>query len=313
MSKTSYKKFYLLSLLAVILVSAYPVYMGAVTMIHYIQNGYIDAANYQKYVIPYTPLCFALIACTALMPVFIRLFKKHSLLAASACGTLLFILAEVLFEQIQVLEGYQALPADAWQYSLCIATPQVLQSIGQPFYAQNNPAYKIHFYIIALVILLAVIHVIHGFLKMIREGGYEKKRPLIAQLVSVAVFTGLCILACFTAFYRNGTLQLPAISAVLMSVFFIVFGITAGVYAGCLFYGRKKLLALLLPAAIAVATTLAMYIGELVLTGGVLFCMGSGLLFEPKGGVPFAIADFLIMFASGAVTYFIMYLLNKKR
>lgn len=72
-----YKNFYFLSLLAVILVSAYPVYMGVVTLASYYQNGYIAAADYKKYIIPYTPISISLIITTALMPLSFNMIPTH--------------------------------------------------------------------------------------------------------------------------------------------------------------------------------------------------------------------------------------------
>ncbi|KJS80074.1 MAG: hypothetical protein JM58_19090 [Peptococcaceae bacterium BICA1-8] len=308
-----YKCFYLLSLLTIVLASVYPIYMGVVTLGNYLQNGSIDVADYQKYIIPYTPICIALIASTALMPVIFKLFKRYTLPVVSLLGTVLFFAFEFGFEQIKVIEGYVEMPLESWQLSLCIATPEVLRSIGEPIYAANNPAFKIHFYIIAIVIILAVLNVIHGFSKMIREQDFSKKRPLTAQAVSVVLFIGLCILACFTAFYRNGTINISPLSAILMSVFFIVFGITVGTYCGSIFYGKSTLFSKIIPAIAASLTTLIMYIGELVLMGGVLFKYGKGFFFEPIEAIPFSAADILIILVSGGITYIVMQLLNNPR
>jgi hypothetical protein len=308
-----YRNFYLLSLLAVVLASIYPIYMGVVTMGSYLQNGSIDAADYQKYIIPYTPICIALIASVALMPLIFKLFRGYTLPVISFIGTVLFFASEFGFEQIKVIEGYVEMPLESWQLSLCMATPEVLRSIGEPIYAANNPAFKIHFYIIAIVIILAVLNVIYGFSKMLREQDFGKKRPLIAQAVSVVMFIGLCILACFTAFYRNGTINISPLSAILMSVFFTVFGITVGIYCGSIFYGKTKLLSKIIPAITASLTTLIMYIGELVLMDGVLFKYGNGFFFEPIEAIQFSAADIIIILVSGVITYIIMQLLNNTR
>jgi hypothetical protein len=280
--------------------------MGLVTLGSYMQNGFIDAADYKKYIIPYTPICIALIISTALMPLIFKLFKRYTLPAVSFLGTALFFASEFGFEHIKVIEGYVKMPLESWQLSLCMATPEVLRSIGEPIYAANNPAFKIHFYIIAIVIILAALNVIYGLSKMLREQDFSKKRPLVAQAVSVVLFIGLCILACFTAFYRNGTINISSLSAVLMSVFFIVFGITAGIYCGSIFYGKGKLLSKIIPSITASLTTLIMYIGELVLMGGVLFKYGNGLLFEPIAAIPFSAADIAIILVSGVITYILI-------
>jgi hypothetical protein len=305
-----YKKFYLISLGVLILACSYPIYMGAVTLASYINNGFIDVGVYRKYVIPYAPICIGLISSVALLPVAFKLCKKYTLLATSVIGTTLFFIAEICFEQIEVRALDFMYKLQGWQLSLCMVTPEVQKFIGKPIYAQNNPAFKIHFYIISFVIILSVINVIYGFSKMLRENVYDKKRPLIAQAVSAAMFIGLCIYACFTAFYRKGTINISAISATLMGIFFIVFGITVGVYVGCIFYGKKKLLSVIVPAIASAITTVLMYIGELILMGGVLFKFGKGFLFEPLGGISFAIIDLIVILLSGIITYLLLYLLK---
>jgi hypothetical protein len=309
----NYKKFYILSLLGVVLASVYPIYMGVVTMSSYLQNGFINVADYQKYIIPYTPICIALIASVALMPLIFKLFRRYTLPVISLIASVLFFVSEFGFEQIKVIEGYVKMPLESWQLSLCMATPEVLRSIGEPIYAANNPVFKIHFYIIAIVIILAVLNVIYGFSKMLRDQDYAKKRPLIAQAVSALLFISLCMLACFTAFYRNGTINISALSAILMTVFFIVFGTTVGIYCGSIFYGKGKLLSKIIPGIIASLTTLIMYIGELMLMGGVLFKYGKGLLFRPIAATPFSTVDIAIIIVSGVITYILMHLLNAPR
>lgn len=303
----SYKKFYFLSLFILLLASVYPLYMGFVTLGNYLQYGFVNVADYQKYIIPYTPICIALIASTALMPLIFKLCKSYTLPVVSVLGILLFLAFEFGFEQIKVIQGYVEMPLESWQLSLCMATPEVLRSIGEPIYAANNPAFKFHFYLIAIVIILAVLNVIYGFGKMIREQNFSGKRLLIAQGVSALLFISLCIFACFTAFYRNGALHISSLSALLMSGFFTVFGITVGIYCGSLFYGKSPLFAKTIPALSASLTTLLMYMGELVLMDGVLFIYGKGFFFESLETIPFSPADLLIILGSGVITYILMH------
>ena len=298
-------------LLAVLAACAYPVYMGVSTLLSFLKSGAVDVSKYPRYVIPYAPLAAALITAIALMPLFMRRFKRYALPLLSLAGTAVFFLCELKLERMQVTEAASAMPLESWQYSLCVSTPEVLRAIGEPIYAQNNPAFKLHFYFISLVILLSVTHTAHGFMKMRWEEDYKKKKPLIMQLAAVAAFTGLCVLACFTAFFRNGTVNVPPLSAFLMAVFFLLFGITCGTYAGCLLHGKRGLLSLAVPALVATAATLLMYLGELVLMDGKLFTYGQGFLFEPLFGMPFAPADWAVILLSGALTYLLMRLMNK--
>ena len=306
---------YILSLLFVSLLSSYPIVMGINVLSAYFQEGYVNAAEYPKYVIPYTPIAFALILSIALLPLFVKLCKRFALFVTSLFGTGMFFLFEVLFEQITVFNGTGTADVGSWQAYLCYATPEAMRTqttIGEELVSRYNPSFKVHFYLIAILIVLAVIGVIYTFSKMVRDKDYNKKRPLIVQTVTVGIFVGLCIFACFTSFYRTGELHVSAISSWLMSVFFIVFGLNVGIYSGSLLYFKKPVLAHIIPALIAVGMTFIMYVGELILMGGVLFKFGTGFIFEPLGVCPFALIDIFIMLLSGIITYFILFLIRPK-
>lgn len=309
--KNKYRAFYTLSLVIIILLSAYPIYMGTAAIVQYFQNGVMAAKEYPKYIIPYTPMCIAIIVSAVLLPLIYKLSKRFTLIIVSCTGVCLFFAGELYLEQIKVAEEYKSLPLDSWQYSLCVATPEVLKSIGEPIFAESNPAFKMHFYLIAIVIILSVISVLYGFMKMFKEDSYRKMKPLVVQTVCVTAFVGLCILACFTAFYRNGTLHISPLSAFLTGLFFVVFGVTFGTYFASHLYGKSQLLCVWVPAFIAMLTTMVMYIGELVLMDNRLFVFGSGRFFEPLGKVPFSVCDILIVLTSGIITSFISFLLNR--
>lgn len=303
----NYKKFYLVSIIGILAISSYPIYMGIVTIKDYVINGSIDVSDYQKYIIPYTPICIALIISITLIPLITLLFKRYALLATSLLATGVFFVSEIFFENMIVMNGVTKANIESWQMVSCLQTPEVWRSVGNPLIKEYSPAFKIHFYIIALVIILAVLNVIYGFAKMIIENNFTRKKPLIAQAISTAVFIGLCILACFTAFFRNGSINISPLSAMLMSLFFVVFGITTGVYIGSFLYGGKKQrLMQILPAGVSMITTVVMYIGELILMSGVLFKFGKGVIFEPIGILPFAAVDLMVICVSGISTYCIM-------
>lgn len=308
-----YKKFYAFSVAIILVASIYPIYMAFITLSSYLRNGYVSSEDYPRYIIPYAPICIALITVVLIMPVIYRFFKRYCLYASSLLGLLIFFICELGFESIKVVDGGISLPLESWQYSTCIATPQVLRAIGKPIYAANNPEYKLHFYLVSIIIILTVLNLVSGFTKMIKEQDFSKKKPLIVQLIFTVVFIGLCIFACFTAFFRNGTINISPLSATLMSVFFIVYGVTFGTFIGSIFFGKNKFLSVVMPVVFSVATTIAMYVGELILMGGELFRFGSGFFFEPLGSIPFALVDILVIIASGVVTYLVMLLINKKQ
>ena len=84
------RKVYLSSLGVILLASAYPIYMGVVMLAAYLRDGGINATDYPKYIIPYTPVCIALITCTALLPLAFKLCRKFTLPAISLLAILLF-------------------------------------------------------------------------------------------------------------------------------------------------------------------------------------------------------------------------------
>ena len=317
-STQAYRRFYIGSLLLLVMVSAYPIYMGFSVLFgsQYQQAGFIYREDYPKYIIPYTPMCVAILIAAILLPIIRRFAKRIALLLDSLLGIAIFLVLERFFEQIQVVDFLapgDGLPVSSWQYSLCIATPQVLQSIGEAAYADRNPAYKMHFYMIAMVIILCVLGILYGYMRVFKEGRSEKKRPLLLQTVCVSVFVGMCILACFTAFFREGMINLSPLSAFLTGSFFLLFGITFGAYFAVFLYGKRPLFSVIIPALCAAVTTICMYIGELILMGGELFIFGKGWFFYPLGKIPFSFCDLLIIAAAGVLTGLIAKVLNKPR
>ena len=321
MKKTSAlkKRYDVLATAVILLLSFYPLMMGIQVLTAYLRDGYVNAADYPKYVIPYTPIAISLIVSVALISLIMKHCKRFALPVVSALGVGLFLLFEVLFEQITVFDLIEG-TADvgSWQTYLCIATPEVIQTVeyretlGQVLTERYSPAFKVHFYLIAILIVLAVLGVAYGFSKMIHEEDDAKKKPLIVQTMAVGVFIGLCIFACFTAFYRTGELNISIRSSWLMSIFFIVFGLTAGVYSGSLLYFKKPVISRVIPALIAAVTTAIMYLGELILMGGVLFKFGNGFFFEPLALCPLAPVDFLVIALAGVITYLMLFMIRQK-
>jgi len=303
-------RYYFFSLGSVFLLSFYPLWMGARVLSAYLRDGHVIAADYPKYVIPYTPIALALILTVALLPLAVKYGKRFALPAASVLGAGLFFLFEILFERVTVFDETGISGVDSWQAYLCYTTPEAMQvqtTLGDMLAKRYSPVFKLHFYLIALLIVLAVLGVVYGFGKMLRDKNYGKRKALALQTAAVCVFIELCILACFTSFYRTGELNISAVSSSLMSLFFIIFGLTAGSYAGSLLYFQKPLLSRALPALVASLTTFVMYIGELVLMGGVLFRFGSGFFFAPIGACPFAPVDFAVILLAGALTYLLLF------
>jgi len=281
--------------------------MGIVMLFSYLQYGGIDVADYPKYIIPYTPICISLIVCTALLPLIFKFTKKFVLPILSILSVLLFLGSEIVFEQVAVFTDLSTkMNIETWQMLSCVMTPQVSHSIWDSLSIRYNSSFKIHFYAIALLIVLASISTIYGFYKMAYTQNFERKKPLVVQFVSVLAFISLCILACFTAFFRTGDITISALSAILMTIFFMLFGISSGVYTGTLLYGKQKFISVIIPSATAILVTLFMYFAEMVMMDWNLFRFGNGFLFDRLGVIPFSLLDIMTMLLSGAVTYFIL-------
>ena len=145
---------------------------------------------------------------------------------------------------------------------------------------------------------------------MLFTGDYGRKKALTVQTVTGAVFLGMCIWACFTAFYRTGELTVPLVSALLMSVFFALLGVTMGVFVGSYTLGKRPMLSSLVPAITASLITVLMYIGEMMLLSGNLYRFGQGFLFDGLGKLVLAPVDILVVAASGLFTFLLCWRLN---
>ena len=315
MENSSYKKYYWCSLAAVIAISVYPLYMGVKVIVKMAQNGAVPIEEYPKYIIPYTPIAISLIGGVLLMRVFQRLSKKLDLLFGSVASVAVFFLTERIMETKILVQTRELIPLESWQMSLCYIPPEYFKTrtweAVDVLLGGYSPAFKIHFYLISVVIIVSLLNCFYGFAKMIRSGDNSRKKALVIQAVTSVIFLGMCIWACFTAFYRTGELTVSPLSAVLMAVFFALLGITMGVFVGSFTLGKRKMLSEAVPAVTAVLVTVFMYIGEMILLNGNLYRFGEGFLFDGLGKLVLAPADILVILASGGITLLICHLLNK--
>lgn len=302
---TQLKKFYLFSVIGVLLASFYPLYMGVKVIADMVRDGTVLAENYPKYIIPYTPISLAVITAVLLLPVMLKHAHKFVLAAASAISLVVFFVSELLLESKVIVTTNITTTLENWQMFMCYVPPESYQTrtwrAVDVLIGDYSPAFKIHFYIISVVLIFALLNCFYGFAQMIINKSNNRKKALVSQSVSTALFLGLCIFACFTAFFRDGEITVSALSAVLMSIFFVVFGVTAGIYACSFLIGKKKTFSILLPSIMASVVTLIMYIGEMILLSGHLYRFGSGFFFDGITGIVLAPVDILLIIASGCI------------
>lgn len=310
MKSRPFNRYYLLSCIGVLIASYYPLSMGVRVMTDMIANGTVAKENYPKYIIPYTPICIAVIAGVVLMPLCIRLFQRFALFGGASIAVGIFFAIELLLEQkVVVSTAETAAKLEDWQMYMCYIPPEgwgetayKTQTAVEILMGDYNPAFKLHFYMISAVLIMTILNCLYGFGQMVRNGEKKRLKSLILQSVCSFVFLGLCILACFTAFWRDGSIQVSPLSAALMATFFVLFGVTFGVFVGSFLLGKRKLLSVWIPSIAASFMTFFMYIGEMILLNGHLYRFSTGFLFDSLPGIVFAPIDLLIILAAACIT-----------
>jgi len=323
MKSKQFSRYYLFSCLGVLTASYYPLSMGVRVITDMLVNGTVMKENYPKYIIPYTPISIAIIVGVLLMPLFIRFLKRLALVGGAIAATGIFFGSELLLEQKVVVSTAETVTKlKDWQMYMCYVPPEGWGETVTTYKTQTavdilmgdyNPAFKLHFYIISIVLIVTILNCLYGFGQMIKNGDKKRFKSLILQSVCSLVFLGLCILACFTAFWRDGSIQVSPLSASLMTFFFVLFGVTTGVFIGSFLLGKRKLMSIWIPAISASVMTLFMYIAEMFLLNGHLYSFGSGFIFDGLPGIVFAPIDLLVILLSGCITALVFLLLNNDR
>lgn len=315
--------FYLFSCLGILIAFYYPLSMGVRVVTDMIVDGTVLKENYPKYIIPYTPISLAVLTGVLLMPLCIKLFKRFALLGGSALSIGAFAVLEALFEQkvvVTTATTETVIKLEDWQMFMCYIPPETFsevttyktQTAVDILMGNYNPAFKLHFYIISLVLILSLLNCLYGFGQMIKVGDKKRCTSLILQSVCSLTFLGLCILACFTAFWRDGNIRVSPLSAALMTVFFILLGITVGVFLGSFLLEKRWFISVWIPAIVSSAMTLLMYIGEMILLNGHLYSFGEGFIFNSIPGIVLSPVDLIIIAVSGCMTALIFTRLNRK-
>lgn len=317
MKDRALRRYYIFSCLGILALSLYPLLMGIRTVSEMLRSGAVPIEKYPKYVIPYTPIALALLLGVLLLPLFHRLLKRSRFAAVSLFRISMFFLFERLMETKILVRAEGIVFLESWQMSLCWQPPEMYETrtweAVDILLGGYSPAFKLHFYLISAVIILSILNCVYGFADMICTGCKKRKKNLVIQAVCSAVFLGMCIWACFTAFYRTGELTVSPLSAVLMAVFFIVFGLTAGFFADSYTLGRSKIWSVLLPALISSLTACAMYAGEAILLSGHLYRFGSSFFFQGLPLIALAPVDIAVILLPGCLCALICHRLGSAK
>lgn len=316
MKNKTFRNYYIFSVIGTLLISFYPLHMGFKVVTDMIINGVVKGEDYPKYVIPYTPISLAVIIGVLFMPLIIKIVKKCAFLIGTLLSLAVFFISEIIIENMVIVE--KSVLAD-WQMYMCIFTePERVKikagdipigsdnSVAMILSGDYNPMYKLHFYLISVVIIISLLNCVYGFGQMIKNKDKNRLIALMLQAISSTLFLGLCILACFTAFYRTGDIYVSPLSAFLMGLFFVVFGITMGIFTGSFLHKKNIFLSVIIPSIVAILTTIFMYVGEMILLSGNVYRFGVSPLFSGLGKLTLAPIDIVIIFLSGCITMLIM-------
>ena len=99
MKNKRFGRYYLFSCMGVLLASCYPLWMGVRVITDMILDGAVMKENYPKYIIPYTPICLAILLGVLLLPLCMKLFRRFALLGGGMLSTGTFFALEILFEE----------------------------------------------------------------------------------------------------------------------------------------------------------------------------------------------------------------------
>lgn len=332
MLSKGYKRFYIVSLAVLSVFSAYPLVNGAYMAFLSIANGAIEPEQYARYVIPYAAMCFSIILFAAFQPLLFKTgrFSFPGGLMGAYC---IFIALEQFFERIRIhtrgmslvdtaslsvetAPDIASVTVDAWQASSCIASMTRVQAVAYAsqdryLYVMANNTYKIHYYLIALILITMVCGLVYGIGRMVRSGDRTKEKPLILQGLATAALVALCVFANTTAFFRQTEAIQTPLASILTCLFFVVLGASVGIYIGSFLPDRKRP-GIGLAVFLSVAATVLMYIGEAAMMDGGLYRFGKGWFFDGLPGITLAPVDLLVVLLAGAATWLILRTARKK-
>ena len=310
MKNKTFRWFYLLSILGVTAAGFWPLWMGVRVVRDMIVQGTVMSEDYPKYIIPYLPVTLAVLIGVAILPLCLRAWGKYAQAGASAIGLGIFFASELLLENLVIVTGTVMTKLESWQMFMCYVPAEWFETrtwrAVDVLIGEYSPTFKLHFYAIAVVLILTSLNCFYGFGRIVSGQGRDRLRVLILQSVSTVLFLALCILACFTAFWRTGELTVSPLSAVLMCLFFLLFGVTMGLYSGSFMTGMSDKLRVGLSAAVSAVVVLIMYVGELCLLHGHLYRFGTGFFFEGLGPLVLAPVDLAVVLLSAAVTLLLL-------
>lgn len=292
----SVRRFYWTAFIILLILAAYPIAMGTRIAVLRFLHGSIQPEDYANYVIPYTAVSISVLIVVILYPLLSKL-KRFSVLAASVLGSGLFLAIELYIENI-TLNSPEAQSTLQWQLASCIGTTAAMQAFQKLY----DNTFKIHYFLISFTIILLVLGTVYSYDYVMSGRNLERKNMLRLQMACTVLFLAFSIFANLTSFYRDTLIHLSPLSSVLTGSYFVLLGLTFGVYLGGFLAGKSRFLSVWLPAAFAILMTLSMYYGEYKMLDGVLYRFGYSKFYQPLPYSVVAPSDISVILASGGFT-----------
>ena len=182
MKDKSFKRYYLCSLVGVLIASFYPIWMGIKVVSDMICHGTVFAEDYPKYIIPYTPIALAVIIGVALMPILVEKLEKLALAAGTGVSLIVFLASELMLESMvtvtRTVTGIVS-SLEGWQMYMCYIPPDMFEERTwtevDVLMGEYSPAFKLHFYVISVVLIISILNCFYGFAKMIVTGDTSRQ------------------------------------------------------------------------------------------------------------------------------------------
>ena len=312
--------YYLESLVALAVLSAYPLVNGARMAYLSLQNGALEPDEYVQYIVPYAAICVAILLFSASYPLLLKL-ERLALPVGIAMAYGAFFAVERFFESIKIHVAVVSLTsitpeintvnAVDWQSLLCAVTPEIqgqsnyFVSAAQDIYMSpvSSEGYMAHYYLISIVLIAMACFLIHGVAKWLRNDDESLVKPLTLRGICTAALISICVFANTTSFFRQSAPIQTPIASMLTGMFFVVLGAAAGVYAASYLLGKGKPLGMATPVLLAMCVTVLMYAGEAAIMNGKLYRFGEGWFFVGLPVVMLAPVDVVIVLLSGVLTW----------
>lgn len=188
----SFKKYWIFALIGTLAASFYPLYMGVRVILDMIVRGTVLGEDFPKYIIPYTPIAVAVITAVAFMPLLFKFLKRFVTLAASCLSLGGFFAAEWLLESKVIVTTTVEATLESWQMYMCYVPPDLFETrtwkAVDVLIGNYSPVFKLHFYLISAVLVIAVVNCLYGFAQMIRTGSRTRAQGAYCAVRMHGVF-----------------------------------------------------------------------------------------------------------------------------